>query len=166
MNLAIIEVIYKNEVVGLSKSRGDFFIREENFSIKDRSPYFAIEDNKIEVLGFGPQGGEKLLREFLALGAEKAFYLTVPFYGIKNFDLYPVAKYIADRFKEHRIYTSNEEMFYRLKNLNVILVKEKIEGRLPSAIEIVKARRKTLELIKDFNYATAFNYIGGEIAEL
>lgn len=166
MNLAIVEVIYKDEVVGLSKSRGDFFIREENFRIKDRSPYFAIKDDNIDVLGFGPEGGEKLLREFLALGAKKAFYLTVPFYGIKNFDLYPVAKYIAENFKNYKIYTSNEEMFYRLRDLDIVLVKEKIEGRLPSAVEIVKARNKPLEVIKDFNYTTTFNYIGGETLEL
>jgi|GEM_PF-1002899 hypothetical protein len=161
MKTAIIEVLYDPEVIGFSKSKGEFFVRDKKFVIKDRSPFFA--GGKVElVLGFGPEGGENLLREFLALGAERAVYLTVPWYGITNFDLYPICAYIIKKFPENEFYTSNEEIYYRLGELKVSLVKENLVGRLPTAIEIVKARNKRLEIAEDFGYETPFNFISGE----
>ncbi len=163
MKLALIEIVFDPEVIGLSKSRGDFYIREERFEVIDKSPFFAAEGGEnITVLGFGPAGGENLLREFLALGADKGVYLTIPDYRLRNFDLYPVAKYIKEKFADYEIYTSNEEIFYRLKDMNIILVKEKVEGRLPTAIQIVKSRKKPLVVATDFSYRTGFRYIGGE----
>jgi len=161
MKTAIIEIVYDPEVVGFSKSKMDFFVRDKRFIIKDRSPFFASRDIKL-VLGFGPEGGENLLREFLALGAERAIYLNVPDYGIRNFDLQPVCAYLIKNFPESEFYTSNEEIYHRLGNLNVRFVEEKLEGRLPSALEIVKSRGKKLEVAQDFIYETPFNFISGE----
>jgi hypothetical protein len=161
MKTAIIEILYDPEVIGFSRSRGEFFVRDQKFIIRDRSPFFADEGIKFMV-GFGPEGGETLLREFLALGAERAIYLRVPDYGVKSFDLYPVCNYLIKNFPENEFYTSNEEIYHRLGGLKVEFVKEKIEGRLPTALEIVKARNKKLEIAEDFKYETPFNFIYGE----
>lgn len=161
MKLAILEVVYDSEVIGLSKSRGDFYIRDERFKVKDKSPFFASEMVNV-VLGFGPENGENLLREFLALGAERGIYLPVPFYGVKNFDLYPVCDYIIKNFPNYEIFTSNEEIFYRCQDLKINLVREKISGRLPTALEIIKGRKKQIEIPEDFKYYTGFRFISGE----
>lgn len=161
MKLAILEILYEDEVIGFSKSRGDFYIRDERFKVKDKSPFFAAEGVNV-VLGFGPERGENLLREFLALGAERAIYLPVPLYGVKNFDLYPVCDYIIKNFPDYEIFTSNWEVFYRCKGLKINLVKENIPGRLPTALEIVKGRKKPLQIPEDFVYSTSFRFISGE----
>ncbi len=161
MKTAIIEILYDPEVIGLSRSRGEIFVRDLRFVIKDKSPFFVSQDVKL-VVGFGPEGGENLLREFLALGAERAIYLKVPEYGIKNFDLQPVCAYLIKNFPQNEFYTSNEEIYYRMGGTKVSFVSESLKGRLPSALEIVRSRNKRIEVAEDFFYSTPFNFISGE----